>query len=160
MSLLPEGLELVKTEKEPIAVRICQAEGSGPWFTVMVNPLSVDRFKRLLGKANPPANVRPNSKAAREYTAKFERTYCKAVIADWEGLTVANLEDLLAGEEMITGDLIEEYRETGKEIEFSLDLATYIYQNSWADKFSNPIFTAIQDGVAEDQEEEDEKNEF
>jgi|TARA_R100001163_G_C5011018_1_gene156928 hypothetical protein len=160
MSLLPKGLELVKTEKEPIPVRICQAEGSGPWFTVMVNPLSVDRFKRLLSKSNPPANVRPNSKAARDYTAKFERTYCKAVIADWSGLTIANLEDLLAGEDMISGDAVDDYRESGEEIEFSLDLATYIYQNSWADKFSNPIFTAIQDGVSEEEEEEDEKNDF
>ena len=160
MSLLPAGLELVKTEKEPIPVRICQAEGSGPWFTVMVNPLSVDRFKRLLAKSSPPSNVRPHSKAARDYTAKFERTYCKAIIAGWSGLTVANLEDLLAGEDMISGDAIEEFRASAEEIDYSLDLAAYIYQNSWADKFSNPLFTAIQDGASEEEEEEDEKNEF
>jgi hypothetical protein len=61
---------------------------------------------------------------------------------------------------MISGDAVDDYRESGEEIEFSLDLATYIYQNSWADKFSNPIFTAIQDGVSEEEEEEDEKNDF
>ena len=160
MSLLPEGLELVKTEKEPIPVRICQAEGSGPWFTVMVNPLSVDRFKRLLSKSQPPGNIRPTSKSARDHQAKFERTYCNAVIADWTGLTVQNFEEVLAGEEVLSGSHVEEWRETGKEIEHSLDLATYIYQNSWADKFSNPIFTTLQDGATEEEEEEDEKNEF
>tara|TARA_R110000824_G_scaffold88263_1_gene217081 strand:- start:1179 stop:1661 length:483 start_codon:yes stop_codon:yes gene_type:complete len=160
MSLLPEGLELVKIEKEPIPVRICQAEGSGPWFTVLVNPLSVDRFKRLLSKSTLPGGMRPNTKSARDHQAKFERTYCKAVIADWTGLTVQNFEEVLAGEESLMGESVEAWKEEGKEIEHSLDLAVYIYQNSWADKFSNPIFTVIQDGVTEEEEEEDEKNEF
>jgi len=160
MSLLPEGLQLVKEELEPIPVRICQAESSGPWFVVRVNPIPVDKFKRLLAKSSPPSNVRPGSKAAQDHASKFERMYCKAVVRDWEGLTVDNFESLLAGEEVLTGDSMDEWRQEGREIPFSLDLCVYLYQNSWAEKFSNPIFTAVQDRAAEDEEEEEEKNEF
>lgn len=160
MSLLPEGLQLVKEELDPIPVRICQDNPTGPWFIVHVEPIAVDKFKRLLTKSSPPSNVRAGSKAAQEHTAKFERMYCKAVVRGWEGLTVDNFESLLAGQESLTGDSMEEWREAGKEIPFSVDLCVYLYQNSWAEKFSNPIFTAIQERGSEDQDEEDEKNEF
>lgn len=160
MSLLPDGLQLVKDELEPLPVRICQADTAGPWFVVSVNPIPVDKFKRLLQKANPPSNVRAGSKAANDFQSKFERTYCKVIIQGWSGLTISNFEHLLAGAEVVSGDDLDDWRESGKEIPYSLDLAVYLYQNSWAEKFSNPVFTAVQDRATEDQEEEEEKNEF
>lgn len=158
MALLPVGLSLVRTEREPLAIRICQAESAGPAFFVSVARLSIERFRKLAGKMTLPQGIRVGSKAAREHQQSWEELYCRTVILGWTGLTLQNFESLLAGEDAVGGIDVNEWKKANRELPFSQDLALYIYRNTWADRFGDRIFTALRDGADQDVEEEDEKN--
>lgn len=156
MEILPSGLSFVEKTSEPIPVQICKASPDGPWFTVYVNRLSVGRFRDLVSKNNAPSGIRSGSKAAKEYQAKFEEAYCKAVIADWDGLTINNFEFLLP-DRKIGGEAAEDFRREGKEMAFSVDLAAMLYRETWSDQFGDRIFAVLKEGVDEDEAERQEK---
>lgn len=156
MDILPSGLSFVESSSEPLPVQICKASPDGPWFTVHVNRLSVGRFRDLVSKNNAPSGIRTGSKAAKEYQSKFEEAYCKAVIADWEGLTIANFEFLLP-DRKIGGDTAEDFRSNDKELEFTVPLAALVYRETWSDQFGDKLFAALKEGVDEDEAETQEK---
>jgi len=156
MGMLPEGLSFVRAEREPVWVDIIQSDLTKPKFRVKVGQLSVDRFKRLLSKSTLPAGVRPNSKAAEQHAHQFNVKYCKTVVLGWEGLTVENLEAILAGDDVLAGDALEEWRESGREMQHSNELAVYLHENTWAENYSNKIFEALQAGAEVDGEIEEE----
>ncbi len=158
MSMLPSGLSLVPFARAPIDVRICQAETVGPAFVVKINRLSIEKFRALAAKMSLPSGIRVGSKAAREHQRQWEDLYCRTVIIGWSGLIVQNVESLLAGDETIGGEDIASWKAKQREIPFDLDLAVYLYRNTWADRFGDLIFAALREGAEQEAEEEDEKN--
>lgn len=156
MDILPSGLNFVEQNAEPLPVQICKASPDGPWFTVFVNRLSVARFRDLVSKNNAPAGIRAGSKAAKEYAAKFEEAYVKAVVADWEGLTIDNFEFLLP-DRKIGGDAADKFREEGNEMAFTVNLGALIYRETWSDQFGDKLFAALKEGVDEDEAATQEK---
>lgn len=158
MSLLPTGLELVQ-EEDTLELRICRASPDEPWFCIDVRRISVERFRSLSQRSAAPAGTKPGSKAAKLHEQKFVESFVRSTMASWSGLTVGNWEDLLPGSK-ISGDEAEEWRKDSKEIPFSLELATYLYQKVWPDKFSDLILRAIKEGVEEAEEEDEERKEL
>lgn len=157
MALLPNGLELVEDD-EPISLPICRANPDGPWFQLYVRRISVDRFRSLSQRNQAPQGTKPGSKAAKLHEQKFIESFCRTTLSGWEGLTVDNWEELLPGAK-ISGDSAEDWRDKGKELPFSLELAGYLYQKVWPDKFSDLILRAIKEGVDESEQEDEDLKE-
>ena len=157
MALLPGGLEVVQSD-DAINLPVCRANPDGPWFALWVKRISVDRFRSLSQRNAAPQGTKPGSKAAKLHEQKFIDSFVKTTLDGWEGLTVENWEDLLPGS-TIGGDEAEEWRKDQKEIPFSLELASYLYQKVWPDKFSDLILRAIKEGVDEAESEDEERKE-
>lgn len=155
--LLPSGLSFVE-RTEPLSITINKADPEGPSFSVQLKRLSREQFTDLVSRHRPPANVDPTSKTAKTYDAKFQDAFCRKVILGWSGLTVANLADLLPNLEVnidADSDDAEAYRTGRKTIEYNHDLAVTLYRSTWGDRFGEPLFKAIKDGVGEESDRDD-----
>jgi hypothetical protein len=157
MSMLPGGLEIVENDNT-VEVQVCRADPSGPWFTLEVKRISVDKFRGLSQRNAAPAGTKPGSRAAKLHERKFVDAFVKSTLAGWSGLTLDNLEEILPGRS-VGGEEAGEWRETGREIPFSTEAATYLYQEVWPDKFSDLILRAIKEGVDAQEAEDDERKE-
>jgi|DEB0MinimDraft_6_1074348.scaffolds.fasta_scaffold03513_3 hypothetical protein len=155
MSILPEGLSF-REVKEPLKLRLVKSESAGPWFTVFINRLGVEDFRRLTSRMKRPAGVREGSKAEREYEAKFTEALVEKAIAGWEGCTPSNLQALLPPKFKIEDS---EDRPEGFEIPFSHELAVWIHNHAFGDQWSERVMSALREGSEEDLDEEEETKE-
>jgi len=139
--------------QEPIRLKLTKAGMGEPWFTVFINRMGVEDFRRLTSRMKRPAGIRDGSKADREYEAKFTDALVGKAISGWEGCTVANLSAILPPKFKIED---EEDRPADYEIPYSHELAVWIHTNAFGDQWSDKIMNALREGSEEDIEEEEE----
>ncbi len=82
MSMLPGGLEIVENDNT-VEVQVCRADPSGPWFTLEVKRISVDKFRGLSQRNAAPAGTKPGSRAAKLHERKFVDAFVKSTLAAW-----------------------------------------------------------------------------
>ena len=155
-SLLPVGLTFER-KTENLRVSVNKSEVEGPMFTVEVTRMTREQFQALVARNQLPRGMDPNSKTAKAHDAKFQEAFCRKVIKGWDGLTVANLEDLLPNV-TINIDAEEDGADrftSGGQIPYSHELAVLIYREAWSDSFADKIFIALKDGVGDEADEDE-----
>lgn len=160
VSFLPAGLELVPDERPPIEVKIVQADEKQPWFTVKVNRVTVDEFRKIqrsIDQMRPAGGARAGSKAQEKLDQEFRERYAKKAVADWSGLTIPNFNAIKSANVKIGGEKEAKLTAEGWEMPFSVEAAAWLLAHSWAEDFDTPIFAALKRGAEESSEEEEGK---
>jgi len=152
MSVLPAGMSL-REIKEPMNLRIAKAGINEPWLIVYVNRMGVEDFRRLMSRMKRPAGVREGSKAEREYEEKFTDQLVRKSILGWEGMTIENFKSLLPPKYAVEDDAD---RPEGYEIPYSHELAVFIQNKAFGDRWAEKIMSCLREGSEEELEEEEE----
>lgn len=154
MSFLPDGLELEDIDDNLVDVYVCQADESGPKFSLKVRVLPIKEYRAVFAKLNQSegGGFRKN----QSNQDKVDRDYLKRVVKGWSGLTVSNWNEIVRDGRKLGGEKMEEYAKQHTEIDFSDDACFYLYRNTWPQDFGNKIFDVLQAGAAEEEEYEEE----
>lgn len=153
-NFLPPGLALKKVERPPRWTNtIAQARIDAPVFRVKLAYMPYRVFRDAVVEA---AQLRQRSggsdPAETEMTAM--RPMLQKVALDWEGATLANINAILRGDRVIRpsddspeamAQFVETYVTKQEPFPFSIGLFTYIWFNSYPDKFQNPVFSLLQE---------------
>lgn len=157
MSFLPEGLVLEEDADNTVDTLIIQVDESEPAFNIKVRTLPIKEYRQVFAKLN-----RQEGGSFRQTNAlqdKVDRDYLKRVIAGWSGLTVDNWNAIVRDGKKLKVDpvLAAKAKADGKPvtIDYSDDVAFYLYRNTWPQDFGNKIFDVVQAGAAEQEEEEE-----
>lgn len=160
VSFLPAGLELVPDDRPPIEVKIVQADERQPWFTVSVNRVTVDEFRKIqraIDSQRPTGGARTGSKAQEKMEHEFRERYARKAIASWSGLTIPNFNAIKSANVRIGGEKEAKLTADGWEMPYSVDAAAWLLAHSWAEDFDAPIFAALKRGAEEVADEEEGK---
>ncbi len=157
MSFLPEGLTLEESTDNVVETLIVQTDESQPAFKVNVRILPIKEYRQVFAKLQ-----RQDTGGFRQNNAvqdKVDRDYLKRVISGWSGLTVDNWNAIVRDGKTLKVDpaTAAKAKTDGKSvtIEYSDDVAFYLYRNTWPQDFGNKIFDVVQAGAAEQEEEEE-----
>lgn len=157
MSFLPEGLVLEEDSDNIVETVIVQTDESQPAFKVNVRVLPIKEYRQVFAKLQ-----RQDSGSFRQTNAlqdKVDRDYLKRVISSWSGLTVDNWNAIVRDGKHLKVDAVtaEKAKRDGKPImvDYTEDVAFYLYRNTWPQDFGNKIFDIVQAGAAEQEEEEE-----
>lgn len=157
MSFLPEGLTLEESTDNVVETLIVQTDESQPAFKVNVRILPIKEYRQVFAKLQ-----RQDTGGFRQNNAvqdKVDRDYLKRVISGWSGLTVDNWNAIVRDGKTLKVDpaTAAKAKADGKSvvIEYSDDVAFYLYRNTWPQDFGNKIFDVVQAGAAEQEEEEE-----
>lgn len=158
MSFFPEGLDREDDERPPAEVPLVKAESDGPWFTLLVNRISMEEFRSISSALqSQPRGMRPGSSAAKKAAQQWTERYLKRVLAGWRGCTLANWESICRDGKTFAGPRVQQMRKDKTEIDFSHEAAVYLHENTWPEHFSEPLLEALKAGVDEQTAEDDEK---
>lgn len=153
-NFLPPGLALKKVIRhtrwtDPIA----QARLDGPIFRVKVDYLPYRGFREAVLEA---ARLRQQSGGSdpeqTEMTAL--RPMLEKAVPGWEGATILNINQVLRSDRVIrpsedTPEALEEFNERyivkQEEIPFNIGFFTYVWFNSYPERFQNPVFKVLQE---------------
>lgn len=158
-SMLPPGLALKKISRPPRDVSVCQRRLDGPEFKVEIDYIAYRDFRAAATSASNLRNraTDPDAAEAQAFAPMLEK-----VVRGWSGATLHNLNYVLRADRAIRpqeetdeamAQFREEYVEGQKEIPFTPGFFSYVWFNSYSNRFSDLIFAELQnweDGITGD----------
>jgi len=146
-NFLPEGFALVEVERDPIKVTLAHEDQP---FVVQLKRLSPREFQSVAAQLqrSMPQGVRSGSKASEIAEERFISGFCRRVVIDWTGCTVANWQALDASGMKIEVD--EELDGETVEIPYSVEALTHLWRAAWAADVSEPLLGALREKADEE----------
>jgi hypothetical protein len=144
VSFLPKEFTFEDAEDKVIDCQIVQADPLGPAFVVKVRQMQVAEYRKVFEKLNK-GNQTGGFRSNKTLNDKVDRDYLKRAIVDWSGLTPDNFNAICRSGKKLVGP-------KDGEIQYSEDVAFYLYRNTFPSDFGDPIWETLKNGAEEDEE--------
>lgn len=151
-SLLPPGLTFRKIVRPPRAVTICQRRADKPAWIVNINYIPYEIFREA-SAASAQAMIGAADPAAAQRQAF--RPMMEKIAAGWnDGANFQNLASVLRSDDGIRPEIdtpeerrkfYDKYIVGGAPIDFTVDLFSRLWFESYPDKFQNVIFNELRE---------------